>query len=105
MLKGSIQLSCRPDLGRNTVNLVPLVYCASIVLTSSLDAPLQQGVGIVHVTPSPQMDFNAFLETLEKYGYRCRWYLTQNRARRLSNTYPAKAKNNVKRTRSFHSLI
>ena len=70
MLKGSIQLSCRPDLGRNTINLVPVDYCANIVVASSLNPPLQQGVGVVHVTPSPQLGFNAFLETLEKYGYK-----------------------------------
>ena len=70
MLKGSIQLSCRPDLGRNTINLVPVDYCANIVVASSHSPPLQQGVGVVHVTPSPQLGFNAFLETLEKYGYK-----------------------------------
>lgn len=69
MLKGSIQLSCRPDLGNNTINLVPVDYCTSIVIASSLHPPLEQGVGIVHVTPSPQLGFNAFLETLQKYGY------------------------------------
>ena len=70
MLKGSIQLSCRPDLGRNTINLVPVDYCANLVVASSLNPPLQQGVGVVHVTPSPQLGFNTFLETLEKYGYK-----------------------------------
>lgn len=69
MLKGSIQLSCRPDLGSNTINLVPVDYCANIVVVSSLYPPLQQDVGVVHVTPSPQMGFNSFLETLQQYGY------------------------------------
>ena len=69
MLKGSIQLACRPDLGSNTVNLVPVDHCANIVVASSLYPPLQQGVGVVHVTPSPPLGFNAFLETLQKYGY------------------------------------
>lgn len=69
MLKGSIQLSCRPDLGTNTINLVPIDYCANIVVASSLHPPLAQGVGVVHVTPRPQMGFNAFLETLQEYGY------------------------------------
>ena len=68
MLKGSIQLSCRPDLGSNTINLVPVDYCVDIVVASSLYPPLQ-GVEVVHVTPSPQLGFNAFLETLQKYGY------------------------------------
>ena len=67
VLKGSIQLSCRPDLGRNTINHVPVDYCADITVTSSIDPPLQQGVGVVHVTPSPQFGFNAFLETLETH--------------------------------------
>lgn len=69
MLKGSIQLSCRPDLGSNTINLVPVKYCANIVVASSLYPPLPQDVGVIHVTPYPQLSFNAFLETLEKYGY------------------------------------
>ncbi len=69
MLKGSIQLSCRPDLGSNSINLVPVGYCADVVVASSLHPPLQQGVGVVHVTPSPQLGFNAFLETLQRYGY------------------------------------
>lgn len=69
MLKGSIQLSCRPDLGSNTINLVPVDYCANIVVASSLHPPLERGVGVVHVTPSPQLGFNAFLGTLPEYGY------------------------------------
>lgn len=69
MLKGSIQLSCRPDLGNNTINLVPVSYCANIVVASSLHPPLDQAVGVVHVTPTPQLSFNAFLATLQKYGY------------------------------------
>lgn len=69
MLKGSIQLSCRPDLGSNTINLVPVNYCANIVVVSSLYSMLEQGVGVLHVTPSPQLEFNKFLETLQIYGY------------------------------------
>lgn len=69
MLKGSIQLSCRPDLGNNTINIVPVDYCANIVVVSSLHPLLKQGVGVVHVTPFPQLRFNDFLETLQKYGY------------------------------------
>ncbi|CAD6563538.1 MAG: large subunit of alpha-aminoadipate reductase [Alectoria sarmentosa] len=68
-LKGSIQLSCHPDLGSNTINLVPVDYCANIVISSSLHPPLEQGVGVVHVTPCPQLAFNAFLETLQKFKY------------------------------------
>lgn len=69
MLKGSIQLSCRPDLGSNTINLVPVGYCANIVVASSLYPPLQQNVGVVHVTPRPQLGFNAFLGAVQRYGY------------------------------------
>ena len=69
MLKGSIQLSRRPDLGSNTINLVPVDYCAKIVVASSLYPPLQQTVGVVHVTPRPQLGFNAFLEAVQRYGY------------------------------------
>ena len=69
MLKGSIQLSCRPDLGSNNINLVPVNYCANIVVAASLCSPLEHDVGVLHVTPSPQLNFNEFLETLQKYGY------------------------------------
>ena len=69
MLKGSIQLSCRPDLGSNTINLVPVDYCVNIVVASSLHPPLEVGVGTVHVTSYPQLGFNAFLETLQKFRY------------------------------------
>lgn len=68
-LKGCSQLFMRPDLGRNTINLVPVSYCADIVVAASLRPPLQQGVAVIHVTPSPQLPFNDFLATLEKYGY------------------------------------
>lgn len=69
MLKGSVQLSSRPDLGDNTINLVPISYCTNIVVASSLHPPLQQDVAVVHVTPSPKLPFNSFLEALEKYNY------------------------------------
>ena len=68
-LKGSIQLSSRPDLGTNTINLVPVSHCANIVVASSLHPPLQQDVAVVHVTPTPQLPFNTFLGTLQKYNY------------------------------------
>ena len=68
-LKGCSQLLMRPDLSRNTINLVPVSYCADIVVASSLHPPLQQDVAVVHVTPTPQLPFNDFLATLEKYGY------------------------------------
>ena len=69
ILKGSSQLLSRPDLGRNTINLVPVSYCADIVLAASLHPPLQQDVAVIHVSPTPQLPFNSFLEVLEKYNY------------------------------------
>lgn len=70
MLKGSIQLSCHPDLAPNTINLVPVSHCAKIVVAASLHAP-NDGVQVVQVTPHPQLPFNAFLSTLSRYGYDC----------------------------------
>ena len=69
MLKGSIQLSCRPDLGGNTINLVPVGYCARVAVAASLHPPLPHAVGVVHVTPRPQLGFNAFLEAVPRHGY------------------------------------
>ena len=69
IIQGSIQLESRPDLGPNTINLVPVSHCANIVVSASLCPPRQQSVAVVHVTPNPQMSFNAFLETLQLYGY------------------------------------
>lgn len=73
MLKGSIQLGCRPDLGNNTINLVPVSYCAQVVVSASLcNSTLpgkEGGVSVAHVTPHPQLEFNEFLATLETYGY------------------------------------
>ena len=69
MIQGSIQLSSRPDLGSNTINLVPVSYCANIVVSASLYPPHQQSVTVLHVTPHPQLNFNTFLETLQRYGY------------------------------------
>ena len=69
MLKGSIQLHSRPDLSPNTINLVPVSHCARIVVAASLHAPMSEGVGVVQVTPHPQLPWNDFLGTLETYGY------------------------------------
>lgn len=73
MLKGCVQLSCRPNLGENTINLVPVSYCANVVVEASL-YPLsgeKAGVNVYHVTPHPQMPFNHFTSTLEVCGYDC----------------------------------
>ncbi len=70
MLKGSIQLNCHPDLSPAAINLVPVTHCAKIVVAASLHAP-STGVQVVQVTPHPQLPFNDFLSTLEKYGYEC----------------------------------
>lgn len=69
MLKGSIQLGCRPDLSPNTINLVPVPHCARIVVASSLYPPAEEGVAVVQVTPHPPLPFNEFTGSLETYGY------------------------------------
>ena len=69
LLKGSIQLRSCPDLGTNTVNLVPVSYCAHLVVAASLRPPFEQGVAVIHVKPTPQLAFNDFLATLQRYGY------------------------------------
>ena len=52
-LKGSIQLRSCPDLGANTVNLVPVSYCANLVVAASLRPPSDPGLAVVHGTPPP----------------------------------------------------
>ena len=69
MLKGSIQLSCRPALGTNDINLVPVSYCASVVVAASLRLTAGNSTDVIHVTPHPKLAFNEFLATLETYGY------------------------------------
>ena len=73
MLKGSIQLRCRPDLNKSTINMVPVSYCADVIIaaafTSSASASLSPSTTILHVTPHSQTPFNDFLSTLEVYGY------------------------------------
>ncbi|KAK4694559.1 hypothetical protein P7C71_g3043, partial [Lecanoromycetidae sp. Uapishka_2] len=69
MLKGSLQLNCRPDLSPNTINLVPVSHCARIVVAASLYPPSAEGVGVVQVTPHPQLPFNDFTGALETCGY------------------------------------
>ena len=77
MLKGSVQLECRPDLARNTINLVPVSYCVDVVVSASLTQALRRckeegcGVTVYHVTPHPQLSFNAFLANLQSCGYKC----------------------------------
>ena len=79
-LKGSAQVKCRPDLGDNTINLVPVDYCADVVVAASLAKPASKktiteedcgDVTVYHVTPHPQPKFNTFLSTLEQCGYTC----------------------------------
>lgn len=69
LLKGSIQLGCAPDLGENTINLVPVSHCARIVVAASLRSFWEDDVGIVHVTPHPPLPFKTFFGALEAYGY------------------------------------
>ena len=69
MLKGSLQLNCAPDLGSNTINLVPVSHCARIVVAASLHPPSASGVEVVQVTPHPQLSWNTFLGSLAAYGF------------------------------------
>ena len=74
MLKGSVQAGCFPDLGPNTINLVPVDYCADVVVSASLGGSMEKQNGVVVVyqtTPHPQLSFNTFLSTLQTCGYDC----------------------------------
>ena len=70
ILKGSVQLSCYPDLGHSSINLVPVAHCANVVATASLPSE-QEGVTVYQVTPHPRLPFHTFLSTLERCGYDC----------------------------------
>lgn len=67
MLKGCIQLGCRPDID-NTVNMVPTDRIARIVVASALHPPVEP-LGVVQGTSIHRLRFNDFLAALEKYGY------------------------------------
>lgn len=63
-------------MGANTINLVPVSYCANLVAAATLHAPLspttasdENTVRILHTTPHPPFPFNAFLATLSSHGY------------------------------------
>ena len=74
MLKGSVQAGCFPDLGPNTINLVPVDYCADVVVSASLigrSMEKQNGVVVYQTTPHPQLSFNTFLSSLQACGYDC----------------------------------
>ena len=65
MLKGCVQLGCRPDMS-NTINMVPVTHVAQKVVAVALQG--KQGT-VSHVEAHPRLTFNEFLETLEDYGY------------------------------------
>ena len=68
MLKGSIQLDCAPELGGNTINVVPVLHCARIVVAAALRPGRKEGV-VLQVTSHPQIPFRDFLGALSTYGY------------------------------------
>ncbi|KAF1991523.1 alpha-aminoadipate reductase [Aulographum hederae CBS 113979] len=72
MLKGSLQISCRPQI-ENTINMVPVNHVARLAVAAALHPPtVEKGLGIVQVTSRPQrMTVETFLASLETYGYTC----------------------------------
>ncbi len=68
MIKGSIQLGLIPDI-YNTVNMVPVDHVARVVTSSAFHPPIDNDIGVVHVTGHPRLRFNEFLGTLITYGY------------------------------------
>ncbi|KAK8056644.1 alpha-aminoadipate reductase [Apiospora rasikravindrae] len=79
MLKGCIQLSCRPHIV-NTVNAVPVGHVARVVVAASFNPVSAEaatsgsgtgdvGVHVVHVTAHPRLRMNEYLSTLSYYGY------------------------------------
>lgn len=68
ILKGCIQLGCRPRI-INTVNSVPVNHVARVVVAASLN-PVPEGVHVIHVTGHPRLRMNEYLSLLEYYGYK-----------------------------------
>ena len=68
MVKGCIQLGCRPDI-TNSINMVPVDRIARIVVASVLHPPVSP-LGVVHGTSIQRLRFNDFLGAVEAYGYR-----------------------------------
>jgi L-aminoadipate-semialdehyde dehydrogenase len=67
MLKGCIQLGCRPDM-TNTINMVPVTHVSRVVVASSFNPPVTP-LGVAQITSHPRITFNEFIGALEKYGY------------------------------------
>ncbi|KAK8026812.1 hypothetical protein PG991_003868 [Apiospora marii] len=79
MLKGCIQLSCRPHIV-NTVNAVPVGHVARVVVAASFNPVANEtpttnsdvkdvGVHVIQVTAHPRLRMNEYLSTLSYYGY------------------------------------
>lgn len=78
MLKGCLQIGSRPDLGKSSINMVPVPHVARLVNAStfytkpSVDQESAEEEPIVsHVDSHPRLTFNTFLSSLEKYNYAC----------------------------------
>ena len=67
MLKGCIQLGCRPNIN-NSVNMVPVDHVARVVVACAFNPPPKE-VHVAQVTGYPRLRLNQFLATLQTYGY------------------------------------
>lgn len=68
MLKGCLQIGSRPNMKKNTINMVPVPHVARKVLAVALQG--ERGT-VSHIDARPRLTFNAFLKTLEEFGYPC----------------------------------
>ncbi|KAG8531758.1 putative NRPS-like protein biosynthetic cluster [Bacidia gigantensis] len=68
MLKGSLQLSCRPAI-TNTINCVPVNHVARVIVAAAFNPLPNVGVSVVHVNANPRLRMQEFLGLLQRYGY------------------------------------
>ncbi|KAJ9649378.1 large subunit of alpha-aminoadipate reductase [Coniosporium tulheliwenetii] len=70
LLKACHQLHARPDLGPNTLNMVPVTHVARVVVASVLHPPASSSsLPVCHVINHPRITFNAYTAALSTYGY------------------------------------
>jgi L-aminoadipate-semialdehyde dehydrogenase len=67
MLKGCVQVHSRPDIS-NTINMVPVTHVARVVVAASFSPPIAP-LGVAQITSHPRITMNAFLGSLENFGY------------------------------------
>ncbi|GAB7363015.1 hypothetical protein MBLNU230_g3309t1 [Neophaeotheca triangularis] len=78
MLKGCLQIGSRPDLGKSSINMVPVSHVARLVNASTFynrpaadkDSVEEEPI-VSHVDAHPRLTFNKYLSSLEKYNYAC----------------------------------